>query len=46
MSTCVCLSYELGLHGKKKSMETEILLIKTDIAYFTLVKVNLEILTV
>ena len=38
------LSYELGVNGEKKLMETGILLIKMDIAYFTLV--NLEILTV
>ena len=38
------LSYELGLNGEKKLMETGILLIKMDIAHFTLV--NLEILTV
>ena len=35
------LSYELGVNGKKKLMETGILLIKMDIAHFTLV--NLEI---
>ena len=38
------LSYELGVNGEKKLMETWILLIKMDIADFTLV--NLEILTV
>ena len=38
------LSYELGVNGEKKLMETGILLIKMDIAHFTLV--NLEILTV
>ena len=39
------LSYELGVNGEKKFMETtSILLTKMDIAYFTLV--NLEILTV
>ena len=36
-------SYELGANGEKKFMETEILLIQMDIAYFTLV--NLGILT-
>ena len=35
---------ELGVNGEKKLMETEILLIKMDIAHFTLL--NLEILTV
>ena len=35
---------ELGVNGEKKLMETEILLIKIDIAHFTLV--NLNILTV
>ena len=38
------LFYELGLNGEKTSMETGILLIKMDIAHFTLV--NLEIVTV
>ena len=38
------LSYELGVNGEKKLMETVILLIKMDIAHFTLV--NLEILKV
>ena len=38
------LSYKLGVNGEKKLMETGILLIKMDIAHFTLV--NLEILTV
>ena len=38
------LSNELGVNGAKKLMETGILLIKMDIAHFTLV--NLEILTV
>ena len=37
-------SYELGDNGGKKFVETGILLIKIDIAYFTLV--NLGILTV
>ena len=43
-TTASGLSYELGVNGQKKLMKTVILLIKTDIAYFTLV--NLEILTV
>ena len=38
------LSHEVGVKGKKKLMATRILLIKTDIAHFILV--NLEILTV
>ena len=38
------LSFELGVNGKNKFMETGILLIKMGIANFTLV--NLEILTV
>ena len=38
------LSYELGVDGEKKLMETGILLIKVEITHFTLV--NLEILTV
>ena len=37
-------SYELGVNGEKKLMKTGILLIKMEIAHFTLV--NLEILTV
>ena len=43
-TTASGLSYELGVNGEKKIMETGILLIKMDIANFTLV--NLEILTV
>ena len=43
-ATASGLSYELGVNGEKKLMETGILLIKMDIAHFTLV--NLEILTV
>ena len=38
------LSYELGLNGEKKLMETGMLLITMDTAHSTLV--NLEILTV
>ena len=37
------LSYEVGVNGEKKSIEAGILLIKMDIAHFTLV--NMEILT-
>ena len=45
IKTTACgLSYELGVNGEKKLMETGILLIKMDIAYFTLLK--LEILIV
>ena len=36
-TTASGLSYELGVNGKKKLMETGILLIKMDIAHFTLV---------
>ena len=36
-TTASGLSYELGVNGEKKLMETGILLIKMDIAYFTLV---------
>ena len=43
-TTASGLSYELGVNGEKKLMETEMLLIKMDIAHFTLV--NLENLTV
>ena len=43
-TTASGLSYELGVNGEKKLMETGILLIKMDIGNFTLVK--LEILTV
>ena len=43
-TTASGLSYELGVNGEKKLMETGILLIKMDIANFTMV--NLEILTV
>ena len=34
------LSYELVANGAKKFMETEILLIKMEIAYFTLVNMS------
>ena len=43
-TTASGLSYELDVNGEKKLMETGLLLIKMDIAHFTLV--NLEILTV
>ena len=43
-TTASGLSYELGVNGEKKFMETEILSTKMDIAHFTLT--NLEILTV
>ena len=43
-TTASRLSYELGVNGEKKSMQTGILLIEMDIANFALV--NLEILTV
>ena len=43
-TTASGLSYELGVNGEKKLMEIGILLIKLDIAHFTLV--NLKILTV
>ena len=43
-TTASSLSYELGESGEKKLVETRILLIKMDIAHFTLV--NLEIFTV
>ena len=43
-TTASGLSYELGVNGEKKLMEIGILLIKMDIAHFTLV--NLENLTV
>ena len=36
-TTASGLSYELGVNGEKKFMETGILLIKVDIAHFTLV---------
>ena len=43
-TTASGLSYELGVNGEKKLMETVILLIRMDTANFTLV--NLEILTI
>ena len=43
-TTASGLSYELGVNGEKKLMEAGMLLIKMDIAHFTLV--NLENLTV
>ena len=41
-TTASGLSYELGVNGAKKLMETGILLIKTDIAHFTLVNMRLS----
>ena len=43
-TTASGLSYELGVNGERKLMETEILLTKMDIVHFILV--NLQILTV
>ena len=43
-TTATGLSYELGVNGEKKLMETGILSIKMDIANFTLI--NLELLSV
>ena len=43
-TTASGLSYELGVNGEKKLMETGILLMNIDITHFTLV--NLEILTI
>ena len=43
-TTAKGLSCELGVNGEKKLMESGVLLIKMNIAHFTLV--NLEILTV
>ena len=43
-TTASGLSYELGVNGEKKVNGNWVLLIKMDIAHFTLV--NLEILTV
>ena len=39
-TTASGLSYELGLNGEKKLMGTKILLIKLDIAHFTLVNLK------
>ena len=39
-TTASGLSYELGVNGAKKFMETGILLIKMEIAYFTLVNMS------
>ena len=36
------LSYELGVNGAKKFMETGILIIKMDIAHFTLVNMRVS----
>ena len=36
------LSYELGVNGSKMLMETEVLLIKMEIAHFTLVNIRVS----
>ena len=41
-TTASGLSYELGVNGAKKLMETGILLIKTDIAHFTLANMRVS----
>ena len=41
-TTASGLSYELGVNGEKKLMETGILLIKMDIAHFTLVNIRVS----
>ena len=41
-TTASGLSYELGVHGAKKLIETEILLIKMDIAHFTLLNMRVS----
>ena len=41
-TTASGLSYELGVNGTKKLMETGILLIKMDIAHFTLVNMRVS----
>ena len=41
-TTASGLSYELGVNGEKKLMETGILLIKMDIAHFKLVNVRVS----
>ena len=41
-ATASGLSYELGVNGEKKLMETGILLIKMDIAHFTLVNMRVS----
>ena len=41
-TTASGLSYELGVNGEKKLMETGILLIKMDIAHFTLVNMRVS----
>ena len=41
-TTASGLSCELGVNGKKKLMETGILLIKMDIAHFTLVNMRVN----
>ena len=42
-TTASGLSYELGVHGAKKLIETEILLIKMDIAHFTLLNMRVSV---
>ena len=42
-TTASGLSYELGVNGEKKLMETGILLIKMDIAHFTLVNMRVSV---
>ena len=41
-TTASGLSYELGVNGEKKLMETGILLIKMDIAHFKLVNMRVS----
>ena len=42
-TTASGLSYELGVNGAKKLIETEILLIKMDIAHFTLLNMRVSV---
>ena len=42
-TTASGLSYELGVNGEKKLMETAILLIKMDIAHFTQVNMRVSV---
>ena len=41
-TTASGLSYELGVNGSKMLMETEVLLIKIEIAHFTLVNIRVS----
>ena len=41
-TTASGLSYELGVNGSKMLMETEVLLIKMEIAHFTLVNIRVS----